>query len=43
MTNNISKQYLNNNNTEERKVINWKIICQDIRKKLGKDIYESCI
>ena len=43
MTNNISKQYLNNNNTEERKVINWKIICQDIRKKLGKDIYESWI
>ena len=41
MTNIISKQYLNN--AETKKVINWKKICQDIREKLGKDIYESWI
>ncbi len=41
MTNIISKQYLNT--TETRKAIDWEKICEDIKEKLGKDIYESWI
>ena len=41
MTNIISKQYLNT--TETRKAIDWEKICEDIKEKIGKDIYESWI
>ena len=41
MTNIISKQY--SNIIETRKAIVWEKICEDIKEKLGKDIYESWI
>ena len=41
MTNIILKQYVKT--AETRKAIDWEKICEDIKEKLGKDIYESWI